>query len=168
MLSNIQADGWPKKHHPPSHGRHRAPPHPTAFRVPPPHPQEFLAKDTTLDDLVSILAKANIANRLMDFAPPNKRTPHEYHLVLKVRHGAGRHACGCGSGGVQAGAAACGPNDTVWRAARREGGEVGQQMRCSTAPSLPPHDLTLHPIYTRALAGRWPELAGGVGRAARD
>ncbi|PNW82888.1 hypothetical protein CHLRE_06g298350v5 [Chlamydomonas reinhardtii] len=46
--------------------------------------QEFLAKDTTLDDLVSILAKANIANRLMDFAPPNKRTPHEYHLVLKA------------------------------------------------------------------------------------
>ncbi|GLI62166.1 hypothetical protein VaNZ11_004746, partial [Volvox africanus] len=45
--------------------------------------QEFLVKDS-LDDLVSILSKANIANRLVDFAPPNKRAPADFHQLLRV------------------------------------------------------------------------------------
>ncbi|KXZ51094.1 hypothetical protein GPECTOR_14g77 [Gonium pectorale] len=45
--------------------------------------QEFLAKDS-LDDLVSILTKAHIANRLADFAPPNKRAPADLHALLKA------------------------------------------------------------------------------------
>lgn len=52
-------------------------------------PQEFLVKDS-LEDLVSILAKANVANRLVDFAPPNKRAPHDFHMTLRVGRRGGR------------------------------------------------------------------------------
>ncbi|KAG2495158.1 hypothetical protein HYH03_006766 [Edaphochlamys debaryana] len=45
--------------------------------------QEFLVKDS-LEDLVSILSKAGIANRLMDFAPPTKRTSVDFHQLLKA------------------------------------------------------------------------------------
>lgn len=65
----------------------------------PPRLQEFLAKDS-LEDLVSILSKASVANRLVDFAPPNKRAPHDFHMTLRVGRRRGGSASG-GRGGVR-------------------------------------------------------------------
>lgn len=45
--------------------------------------QEFLVKDS-IDDLVGLLTKANVANRLTDFAPPNKRASPEFHAMLEA------------------------------------------------------------------------------------
>lgn len=58
-----------------------------------PHPwaQEFLAKDS-MDELVSVLIKAKVADRLLDFMPPQKRTTSEFNEHFKVR-GVEHHCC---------------------------------------------------------------------------
>eukprot|EP00983_Pelagomonas_calceolata_P034322 1075592-Pelagomonas_calceolata.AAC.6 len=45
--------------------------------------QEFLAKDS-IDDLVAILTRAKVVNRLMEFMPQSKRTPEEFQAHFKV------------------------------------------------------------------------------------
>lgn len=45
--------------------------------------QEFLAKDS-LDDLVSILSKAKVADRMLDFMPPSKRTNQDFGEHFKA------------------------------------------------------------------------------------
>jgi hypothetical protein len=47
-------------------------------------PQELLAKDN-MDDLVSLLTKARVVNRLMEFFPPSKRTLEDFNTHFKVR-----------------------------------------------------------------------------------
>ncbi len=59
-------------------------PRPSAVPRAPSPPQEYLSKDS-LEDLVSMLSKAHVAHRLLDFAPPTKRTPAELHAMLTVR-----------------------------------------------------------------------------------
>jgi len=44
--------------------------------------QEFLAKDS-IDDLVAILTRAKVVNRLMEFMPQSKRTPEEFQAHFK-------------------------------------------------------------------------------------
>ncbi len=60
--------------------------------------QEYLAKET-LEDLVSILSKGKVADRLLDFMPPIKRSADEFATHFKVSthflctpHAAKKHA----------------------------------------------------------------------------
>jgi len=65
-------------------GRAPAPAHTHTFSP----MQEFLAKDS-MDDLVSILTRAKVVNRMLDFMPQSKRTPEEFQAHYKV--GVGSH-----------------------------------------------------------------------------
>ncbi|GFH22330.1 W2 domain-containing protein, partial [Haematococcus lacustris] len=44
--------------------------------------QTFLAKDS-MDDLVSILTKAKVANQLLDYMPPQKRSLQDFNEHFK-------------------------------------------------------------------------------------
>lgn len=45
--------------------------------------QEFLAKDS-IDDLVSVLSKARVVDRLLEFFPPQSRTPQDFNKHFKA------------------------------------------------------------------------------------
>lgn len=49
--------------------------------------QEYLVKES-MDELVAILFKARVANRLLDFMPPTKRTVADFNEHFKVITGA--------------------------------------------------------------------------------
>lgn len=46
--------------------------------------KEYLAQDTTIEDLVALLTKAKVAHRLLDFFPPGKRNLHDLSAHFKA------------------------------------------------------------------------------------
>jgi hypothetical protein len=47
-----------------------------------PSQQVFLQKES-LDDLVALLTKARVVNRLLDFMPPSKRTLEDFNAHFR-------------------------------------------------------------------------------------
>lgn len=56
---------------------------------------DFLATDS-VDDLVALLKKARLDERLLEFFPPQQRTLEQFNAHFKVRHCRVLSQCCCG------------------------------------------------------------------------